>query len=225
MKITKLAHSCLLVEMPEPVNRTVLFDPGQMSAELVRAAQLKYLDDIVITHEHFDHFDQTLVTELAAQFPKVRILAPAPVVAKLEQAGIVASTTPSQGMALFDAPHESMAPLGNPPAAIGVHYLDSLSHPGDSHHFTESKAALALPITGPWGTTARAAELVAELKPQYVIPIHDWMWKDSWREDMYARFTQYSKDLGINFISPVDGEPFVLDIKTESPITAGSDVA
>jgi len=213
MKITKLAHSCLLVEMPEPVNRTVLFDPGQMSAELVRAAQLKYLDDIVITHEHFDHFDEVLVAELVAQFPKVRILAPAAVVSKLEQAGIaVASTTPSQGMALFNAPHETMAPLGEPPEAIGVHYLDTLSHPGDSHHFTESKSVLALPITGPWGTTARAAQLISELKPQYVIPIHDWMWKDSWRKDMYVRFELYCKELGATFISPTDGESFVLDI-------------
>jgi len=212
MKITKLAHSCLLVEMPEPVNRTVLFDPGQMSAELVRAAQLKYLDDIVITHEHFDHFDEALVAELVIQFPKVRILAPTSVVSKLEQAGITASATPQQGMILFNAPHEPMTPLGDPPAAIGVHYLNTLSHPGDSHHFTESKAVLALPITGPWGTSARAAQLISELKPQYVVPIHDWMWKDSWRKDMYARFALYCKELGVTFISPVDGEPFVLDI-------------
>jgi hypothetical protein len=33
---------------------------------------------------------------------------------------------------------------------------------------------LALPIVAPWGSTRRAAELALELKPQYVLPIHDW---------------------------------------------------
>lgn len=215
MKITKLAHSCLLVEMPAPVNRTVLFDPGEMSADLVRAAKLVYLDDIVITHEHFDHFSLPLVRELAKQFREVRILAPPAVVDQLAKAGIAASAEPTQGLTLFDAPHEAIEPLFETPQAIGVHYLDSLTHPGDSHHFGESKAVLALPITAPWGATTRAAQLAAELKPRYVIPIHDWMWKDQWRLSMYEGLAKYFTGQGIEFIQPQDGQPFVLDIDVQ----------
>jgi L-ascorbate metabolism protein UlaG (beta-lactamase superfamily) len=212
MKITKLAHSCLLVEMPEPVNRTVLFDPGIMSAELIKAADLVYLDDIVITHEHQDHFDTSVVTELAAKFPEVRILAPQPVAGQLQQNGISASTTPAEGMKLFAAPHEELQPLGKTPEAIGVHYLDRLTHPGDSHHFDETKPVLALPVTAPWGTTVRAVELALRLKPQYVIPIHDWLWRDEWREQMYDGLAARFAAEDIEFIRPVDGQPFVLDI-------------
>lgn len=216
MKITKLAHSCLLVEMPTPVSRTVLFDPGEMSVERVRAAKLQYLDDIVISHGHFDHFNFQLVQELARQFPMVRILAPQPVVNQLHEVGIVAGTVAPAGLELFEAPHEALEPLGQTPAAIGVHYLGALSHPGDSHSFVESKAILALPITAPWGTTMRAAKLAADLAPKHIIPIHDWMWKDSWRLQMYAGLAQFFSQRGIEFIQPVDGEPFVLDIEVES---------
>ncbi len=210
MKITKLAHSCLLVEMPEPVNRTILFDPGEMSTELVRAANLEFLDDVVITHEHSDHFSLQLVQELVKQFPEVRILAPPPVVRQLAEADVKASSEPAEGLVLFDSPHEVLEPVGPTPAAIGVHYLDTLSHPGDSHHFTETKTILALPLTAPWGATTNAVKLATELKPKYIIPIHDWMWKDEWRMQMYSGLGQYFEGQGIEFIQPIDGEPFVL---------------
>jgi L-ascorbate metabolism protein UlaG (beta-lactamase superfamily) len=222
MKITKLAHACLLVEMPEPLNRTVLFDPGEMSVDLVHAAQLRFLDDIVITHEHYDHYNEPLIHELVAQFPQVRILAPESVISQLAQSGITtASTLPSAGLTVFDAPHEPIAPLGEAPEAIGAHYLDTLTHPGDCHHFAESKAILALPIAAPWGKLTRAAEIIAELKPQYVIPIHDWMLKDSWRESTYARLAQYCEKLGVNFVQPVDGQAFVLDLTVGPDRVAG----
>jgi L-ascorbate metabolism protein UlaG (beta-lactamase superfamily) len=212
MKITKLAHSCLLVEMPEPTNRTVLFDPGEMSAERVRQADLQFLDDIVITHEHGDHFDPQLVQELAHQFQEVRILAPQAVVDKLAEMEVKASAQPSEELVLFESPHEAVEPIFPQPEQIGVHYLDKLTHPGDSHHFTETKAILALPITAPWGTMVNAAKLAAELKPQYIIPIHDWMWKDEWRLQMYAGLNQFFEGQGIKFMQPVDGEAFTIDV-------------
>jgi L-ascorbate metabolism protein UlaG (beta-lactamase superfamily) len=212
MKITKLAHSCLLVEMPEPVSRTLLFDPGEMSAERVRQADLKFLDDIVITHEHADHFDPQLVQELVHQFPDVRVLAPQAIVDKLAEMDVKASTQPSEDLALFESPHEAVEPIFPQPQQIGVHYADKLSHPGDSHHFLETKVVLALPITAPWGTMIDAAKLAAKLKPQYVIPVHDWMWKDEWRLNMYAGLAKYFEGQGITFLQPVDGEPLLLDV-------------
>ncbi len=212
MKITKLAHSCLLVEMPGPVNRTVLFDPGDMSGELIRAAQLQHLDDIVITHEHFDHFSLPVIKELVGQFPKVRILATDSVVQQLSDAGIMASTTPSDAMELFESPHEKVEPLFPTPSEIGVHYLDKLTHPGDSLHFAVSKPILALPVDGPWGTTVDALTLAIQLKPKYVIPIHDWMWRSEWREKMYGGIEGILEEQGITLVKPIDGKAFVLDV-------------
>jgi len=213
MKITKFVHSCLLVEMPAPVNRTVLFDPGAFSEDALNVDSLEYLDDIVITHVHPDHCSPVLLPKLVAKFPDVRITAPTEVVARLSDWGITqASTTPPDGLALFDSPHEHVEPIFPTPEQIGVHYLDTLSHPGDSHGFTETKQILALPITGPWGSFIRAVNLAIELKPKYVLPIHDWHWSDQARTELYEKARQALDTEGITFIPLVTGEPVVIDI-------------
>lgn len=210
MKITKLVHSCLLVEMPEPVNRTVLFDPGEMSE--VNTDSLQYLDDILITHEHGDHKDIGLLKKLVAKFPDVRITSTEEVVKQLEAEGIKASATPPDGVTLFESPHESVAPMFNPPEEVGFHYLDKLSHPGDSHSFQETKEILALPVQAPWGSSINAIRLALKLRPKYVIPIHDWHWRDEAREGLYERFEKVFADNGITFIKATNGEPFTVDV-------------
>lgn len=213
MRITKFAHACLLVESSDPTERTALFDPGTMSSELVRSAGLRTLDDIIITHEHADHFDAGLVAWLVSCFPQANILAPAPVVEKLAGQGIAASSEASDGLEIFESPHEQMMPIGDrPPAQIGVKYLGVLAHPGDSHSFTERADVLALPVDAPWGSTVNAATLATRLQPRYVIPIHDWMWRDEWRSQFYDVLGTHFEAQGITFIKPVDGTPFTLDV-------------
>jgi L-ascorbate metabolism protein UlaG (beta-lactamase superfamily) len=212
MKITKFVHSCLLVEMPEPINRTVIFDPGGMSEPSIDVDSLQYLDDIVITHSHGDHFSLSLVKKLFAKFPQVRITSTPEVVEQLKSEGITASSDPADGMVLFDSPHESVAPLFPQPEEIGVHYLDTLSHPGDSHSFKETKAVLALPVTGPWGSNVRAVNLALELQPKHILPIHDWHWRDEAREATYEAHEKLFAEHGITFHKLKTGEPVVLDV-------------
>lgn len=210
MKITKLVHSCLLVEMPDPVNRTALFDPGVMST--VDVDSLQFLDDIFITHGHSDHYDPEVIAQLVAKFPSVRITAPAEVVQDLAGRGITASSNPPEGVSFFDSPHEAIRPYfdSDPPQEIGIHYLDSLTHPGDSHSFNETKSILALPVQAPWGSLRDAVALGLRLKPQYIIPIHDWHWSDQARAGAYQTMEKLFAAQGITFIVPESGEPFIL---------------
>lgn len=210
MKITKFVHSCLMVEMPEPVNRTVIFDPGMMSEAALDVDKLEYLDDIVITHIHPDHYSPTLLAALVNKFPNARITAPAEVVTKLAEQGIIGSSQAPDGMAFFDSPHENVVPLFPQPENIGVHYLDKLTVPGDSHSFVESKAILALPIAAPWGSTVRAVNLAIELKPTYVIPIHDWHWSEDAQNHMYQPISRELEKQGITFLNLVTGKPEVI---------------
>lgn len=208
MKVTKLGHSCLLVEMPEPVNRTVLFDPGIYS--VVDVNSLEFLDDIVITHEHEDHYDLKVIKLLVEKFPNVRVKAPLTLVPKLEN--IPATAEAVEGVEVFDAKHEGHSPFLSPPENIGVHYLGKLSHPGDSHSFMETKEILALPVTAPWGSTDRAVQLALQLKPKHILPIHDWHWKDEVREQMYDRLERLFADYGIVFHKLNNGVPVVLSV-------------
>lgn len=212
MKITKFEHSCLLVEMPAPINRTAIFDPGSMSEPLVSVDSLEYLDDIIITHAHGDHFHLPMIQKLLQKFPDVRITAPNEVVEQLEQVGIKATSESSDGIEIFDAPHESVAPMFPQPEEIGVHYLDRLTHPGDSHSFNETKAVLALPMTAPWGSMVHAVNLALKLQPKFIVPIHDWHWKDEAKESTYQNLVGLFKDKGITFLHVKNGEPVVVEV-------------
>ena len=207
MKLTKFAHSCVLVETPERVG---IFDPGSYSwkSGTFEPDRLKSLDDIIITHEHPDHMHLPFIRTLVDKFPEANIVTTETAANLLRGDGLEnVRVIGNTAISLFQAIHESAEPLSPPPPLnIGIHYLNQLSHPGDCQHFDESKSVLALPVTGTWGTTARAASLVQELKPEYVLPIHDWNWHDTARSRYYERFNDYCEELGVNFLQPVDGQ-------------------
>ncbi len=213
MKITKFVHSCLLVEMPSPVNRTVLFDPGVMSEAALHIDSLEYLDDIVITHGHADHCSVPLVKHLVGKFPDVRITTTPEVADMLRREGIQHITSEeTEGLVFFEAPHENVEPMFAQPQNIGVHYIDMLTDPGDSHSFDATKPILALPIQAPWGSTLDAVRLALKLKPKHILPIHDWHWSDEAREGMYSDLEGiFAKD-GITFHRLKTGEPVVIDL-------------
>jgi L-ascorbate metabolism protein UlaG (beta-lactamase superfamily) len=198
--------------MPEPVNRTALFDPGVYSEDFIDIDSLEFLDDIIITHSHADHFSPALVGKLVAKFPSVRVTAPPDVAQELNAAGIKASSDPSDGIEFFDALHEEGEPMFEAPEQRAVHYLDRLTYPGDSHSFAETKAILALPVQAPWGSTRNAVKLALQLKPKYIVPIHDWHWNDAAREQIYGRFERLLTPEGITFLKLKNSEPIILDV-------------
>jgi L-ascorbate metabolism protein UlaG (beta-lactamase superfamily) len=79
------------------------------------------------------------------------------------------------------------------------------SDPGDSFSFKSTKKILALPVQAPWGSLTQAVELAVSLKPEVIIPIHDWHWNEIARNAFYKRLEDYFKNEGINFISPQTG--------------------
>jgi L-ascorbate metabolism protein UlaG (beta-lactamase superfamily) len=182
-----------------------------MSAQALSIDSLQYLDDIIITHEHEDHCDIGTIKSLVRKFPNVRITSTPDVVAKLKEQGITAGSQESEGIRFFDAPHEDVKPLHPLPQEIGVHYLDILSDPGDSHSFTETKEVLALPITAPWGTTIRALNLALQLQPKHVLPIHDWHWHEDARRSTYERFERILGEQGITFHKLETGKPITIE--------------
>ncbi len=207
MKITKLGHACLLVETP---GRTALFDPGVYST--VDLNTIPKVTDIIITHVHADHYDLEAVKQVAALSGDVRITTTPEIVQQLRTEGVEATAVGSEGVELFLAPHEGHAPFLEPPQNIGVHFLDKLSHPGDSHTFGATKPILALPVQAPWGSTQRAVDLALQLKPRYIIPIHDWHWRDEARAGLYDWLEKMFAGQGITFVKVVNGTPFELEV-------------
>lgn len=210
--LTKFGHSCVIVEADDAGKpRIALFDPGEWSTLPVE--NIPWIDDVFISHKHQDHFDTAKLQAILAKFPDVRITAPTEIVLALRQGGILqAADVAPMGTRLFIAPHEGHPPFLQPPEEIGVHFLNVYSHPGDSHSFNETMPILALPVQAPWGSTMDAVDLAIKLRPQYVLPVHDWHWRDEARQGMYARLEALLGEQGITFLKPVDGVPISVNL-------------
>lgn len=209
MRITKYVHSCLLVENDGEV---VLFDPGDFALKsgLLNIENLPKLDFVVITHGHFDHFNEELVSSILAKFPEVVFVATNEVIEKLKQLGAKNTSNESVGkiQVFSNVPHASLEPFGQAPENIAVHYDGKLTVGGDRHDLEETKEVLALTITGPWGSMMGAGQMVDRLKPETIIPVHDWHWNEEARLGAYDRFESRFKDDEIKVIKPVDGVSF-----------------
>jgi L-ascorbate metabolism protein UlaG (beta-lactamase superfamily) len=213
MKVTKYVHSCLLVESDD--GRVGLIDPGVYSWEsgLIDLDSIGRLDDMVITHEHEDHMYLPFIKAVTAKFPDINIVTTKSAKKQLEDNGINnVKTEGGENVELFSANHETLEPLFPPPENIGVHYIGKISHPGDSHHFEETKDVLAVPMTAPWGTVMRAAELGEMLRPKFIVPIHDWHYKDEAKTAMYDWLEGFFSKMDISFLKPVDGKTIDISV-------------
>lgn len=209
MKVTKFVHSCLLIETDD---RVVIFDPGMMSVEALGGISIDRLDNILITHVHGDHMDASMIKQLILRYPQARITGTSEVKAALAEVGITASDQAPDGIKFFKSPHESVEPVFPQPEQNGMHLLDVLTNPGDCHSFKETKQVLALPISGPWGSTIRALNVALELKPKYVLPIHDWHMREESRLMFYDIFERILGEQGIKFFKLETGQPVEISL-------------
>lgn len=198
MKISKHIHSCLLVE---DEGKKFLFDPGNYTSEEngLNIDTIDSLDYLLITHEHQDHMYIPLIKEIIAKFPEVEIITNTSAVDALKKEGIKAISSGDELVKLEEVPHERVF-LGEPPKNVMITINNRLTNPGDSHHFQVSSPILALPLQASWGHTTAAVELAKTLKPEIIIPIHDWHWNEKARHAMYKRLEEFFKPLDIRFI-------------------------
>ncbi len=202
MRISKYVHSCLLVDEK---GKTILIDPGVFSTEAFDVSAIKKLDYLLITHEHQDHMDISLVKAIVKKFKDVRIVSNDSVVNILKKEGIEATSKGDSMIELTETRHEKL--LGMPtPENVMFTIAGRLSHPGDSHSFGKTAEILALPVQAPWGSFFDALEKATELKPKIVLPIHDWHWSEPARKWFYNVAESYLKSQGIKFVGLETGE-------------------
>jgi len=227
MKITKLGHSCVLVEVKSDTpkitldtdlvrsNEEAFFSGGNISKDMATTEKeltsaydesgqvrglggsgkdwvglfdaggwadrglidaVNHVDRIIYTHEHGDHFDIEILKSLATRFPNAHVICNTEIQKLIENAEIdIVVRNESQCTVAFDSPHEQPPiPGAVAPAETGYHFKDIFTHPGDSQHFSVTKKVLAMPFIGPWGKTGDSIAKVLELKPEFVLPVHDW---------------------------------------------------
>ncbi|RKE17766.1 MBL fold metallo-hydrolase [Streptomyces sp. TLI_171] len=179
MQLTKHAHAC--VTLAKDGGRLVI-DPGVFTPDADQAVAAA--DAVLITHEHFDHFDEDLIARSLDARPELRVYGPASVVERWS-ARPGRTTAVAAGDAIAVAGFEVRV-FGELHAAIhrdiervsNVGYLvdGRLYHPGDAYHVPDTPVdTLLLPTSGPWTKLGEAADYVREVAPTRVVQIHEAM--------------------------------------------------
>lgn len=177
MKITKFGHACVTIEDGE---RRLVIDPGGLTDPSV----LDGATDVLVTHEHFDHFSEAALREAAAGH-ELRVWTNNAVAAKLDGIGGFGGQVRTVGDgAAFTAQgfeiqvhgtwhavlHRDNPRVGN----IGFLIGGKVFHPGDALTVPAVPVdTLLLPIHGPWSTTGELIDYVREVAPARVRAIHD----------------------------------------------------
>ncbi len=203
MRITKLGHSCVLVEAE---GITGLFDPGGWSdKDLIN--DITNLDVVIYTHEHSDHFDIEILRSLVNKFTGLQVVCSAEIQELIHGAKIgVEFAEESEDVVKFSSPHAKLPfPGAIAPSQNGYHLKGLFTHPGDGQSFNETKKVLAMPFIGPWGKIEDSLNKVLELEPEYVLPIHDWHYREEARQWLQDKLEPVMNAQGIKLLSYSNG--------------------
>ena len=216
MKVTKLVHSCLLVERD---GKKALIDPGNFSWQsgVIDHALLKDIDYVCITHVHPDHFDSTFVNVVHELSPNALWYSTEEVVNALDANGIKAHIVSKLSDVTFiDTDHANLDPwFSVQPQHTSFILFGELLVSGDhQEHKTMFGARIMAGAFsgGPWGSVIGTAKMLKDIqpRPQKYIPLHDWHLNQGARSAFYDRIKVLCDEWGIEFIRPEDGVPVEL---------------
>ena len=175
MRLTKMGHACIRLEND---GTTLVIDPGG----LTEPEALDGADAVLITHEHFDHFDEGRLRAALDASPGLRVWTNAATAAKLDgpagrvravghgdtfEVGGVQVEVHGEWHAVI---HPEIPRVGN----VGFLIEGKVFHPGDAFTVPERAVdTLMVPISGPWQKAAEVIDYVRAVKPARAYSVHD----------------------------------------------------
>lgn len=200
MKLTKYEHACFTVEDD---GKVLVVDPGGLSADFIPPENIVA---IVVTHEHFDHFDTEQLAGIIDKNPDAVIIGPEAVTSQIE----TFQTRPvnagdkveigSFRLAFHGGKHALIHQSKPIVANLGVMINDLLYYPGDSFTLPGVPVdTLALPAGGPWMKEGEAMDFLATIKPRLAFPTHDALLSDAGKSVSDDWLSGYAAENGIEY--------------------------
>lgn len=176
MKLTKFLHACLVLENSKT---RLVIDPGSFTHDFIVP---KHVDAVVITHNHPDHCDPTLIEKIHKANPHAKLVAHESIVAQfpdIPHLAVNPNETHTVGnftLSFFGGEHAPIAPLVTVPPNLGVLVNQLLYYPGDSFVIPQTDQpvqAVALPVSAPWLLIRDSFSFLTTVRPEFAFPTHD----------------------------------------------------
>jgi L-ascorbate metabolism protein UlaG (beta-lactamase superfamily) len=214
VQITRIGHSCLLVETG---GARLLVDPGSFTPDW---EELSGLDAVFVTHEHPDHLDRDRLPALLERNPQARLVTEPGVAGKLTgsvrrevEALEAGGTTTVGGVTVSGLGgrhaviHEDVPRIGNVGYLFAADGEPTLFHPGDMiDTVPEGVDVLGVPLNAPWCAAKETATFLRGVAAPAALPIHDAMLSPAGRAT-YLRVLGGLLPEGTEFVDAPDGEP------------------
>jgi L-ascorbate metabolism protein UlaG (beta-lactamase superfamily) len=191
LRLTRYTHACVTLEHEGIV---LLLDPGSFTPEVREL--LARADAVLVTHDHFDHFDAEAVRAELARRSSITIYGPRGVMAALDpdnrEQGQTVQVDGGErlnicgiGVDVVGGPHAEIHEGIAVPHNVGYVVGGALYHPGDAYRVpTVSVSTLLVPVSGPWVKLGDAIDFIIAVAPQRTIPVHDVMLSDVGRRSV-----------------------------------------
>lgn len=175
MKITKFEHACLLLEKN---GTTLLIDPGSFTTLPDNLPKITF---VIITEEHFDHFNVENLEKIVSNNPNVKVYTTQAVQKSLSNGKVsVVTVTGEQTISMDDFTvklrevNHAVVYKNSPCKSLTVLVDTELYYPSDSFETTKEKVrVLALPTSGPWYKVSTSIEFANTVDSETVVPTHN----------------------------------------------------
>ena len=133
------------------------------------------------------------------KFPDTKIISNIEVKERLSKESILVSLEGNKFVNIETLKHERSFDKDAPLNTIYT-LFNRLAHSGDNLQYKNQTEVMTLPIDcGTWGNVTLAMEKLVEVKPKFILPIHDFRIKDEIRGDVYKEFKNTLKVLILHF--------------------------
>lgn len=212
MKITKYIHACILLEKEDT---NLLIDPGSFTA---LPADVSKINFVIVTEEHFDHFNLDNLQKIANKNPEVQIYTTAAVYESMSDTSlnihkIVGSQIVDMGAysITFEENDHATIYRMSPCKSLAITINDHLYYPSDTFTTTDkSIQILALPTAGPWFKVSEAIEFANAIDSKIIIPTHNALNSDIGNEVIHNSITS-NLSKGKEFIYLAPGKSIEID--------------